>query len=217
VSEDLSVLVPMAIGFALSPAGIVELILVLFSQRRVLNSIVFVLALLVLSFVPLGIGALGASAADSGSAGADPSAVASGVLAVFGLVLVVIGISNWRQRHDANEPAIFASIAGMGPGAVAFLTLGVTFVNPKNLPLLLSAGGIIAGTDTPVSNAAVFMLLGTLPYTAAMLYSLLGGDGAQTRLDALRGWLVSRNRVIMGVLCTALGLLLLMRGVTALL
>lgn len=214
-ANDLAVLLPLALGFALSPAGIIELILVLFSRRRVVNSIVFVVSLLLLSTLALVIGALGAGATDGGSSG--PSTVTSVVLAVFGLLLLVMGISNWRQRHDTSEPAVFATIAGMGPGAVAFLTLGVTFVNPKNLPLLLGAGATIGATDAPLLTGAVFLLIGTLPYTAAMLYSLLGGEAAQARLDTLRAWLVARNRLIMGVLCTLLGLVLLAKGAAALL
>jgi hypothetical protein len=212
--SDLATLVPLAIAFSLSPAAIVELILVLFSKRRVVNSIVFVVALLVMTSAALLLGALGAGAtgADSG-----PSTVSSVILAIFGLLLLVMGVVNLRKRHDTTEPAVFATIANMGPGAVAFLSLGVTFVNPKNFPLLISAGATISQTDVPLLAGAVFLLVGTLPYTVAMLYSLLGGESAARRLDAVRAWLIARNRLIMGVVCTLLGLLLLAKGVAALL
>ena len=58
-ATDLATLIPVAIGFALSPAAIIQLILVLLSKRRVTNSIAFVVSLIALtslapSWVPWG-------------------------------------------------------------------------------------------------------------------------------------------------------------------
>ena len=213
-SSDIATLLPVAIGFALSPAAIIELILVLFSQRRVTNSIVFVVSLIVTTSAALALGAVGSNAA-GGSAGST-STIGSWAFVVFGLLLVVMGVSNWRKRSDTSEPAVFRTIATMGPGAVALLTLGVTFINPKNLPLLLSAGETIGSTDAPWLSGAVFVIIGTLPYTGAMLYSLLGGDRSTATLERLRDWLVAHNRLIMAVLCSVLGVLLLVKGIMAL-
>ena len=115
----------------------------------------------------------------------------------------MLGVRNWRNRADTSEPAVLASIAGMGPSAVAFLALGATWVNPKNLVLLLSAGQQVGSTDRPWLWGAVFLLLATAPYTLAAAYSLFGGNAAQQRLDGLRAWLVARNRLIMGIICTS--------------
>ncbi len=213
-ATDLATLIPVAIGFALSPAAIIQLILVLLSKRRVTNSIAFVVSLIALTSLALILGALGSSA--TGDSGGSGSSIGSWILAAFGLLLLVMGISNWRKRHDTSEPAAFAAIANMGPGAVALLTLGVTFINPKNLPLLLSAGATIDSMEAPWIAGAVFVLVGTLPYTGAMLYSLLGGEQSAATLERLREWLVAHNRVIMGVLCTALGILLLVKGIAGL-
>lgn len=213
-ATDLATLIPVAIGFALSPAAIIQLILVLLSKRRVTNSIAFVVSLIALTSLALILGALGSSA--TGDSGGSGSSIGSWILAAFGLLLLVMGISNWRKRHDTSEPAAFAAIGNMGPGAVALLTLGVTFINPKNLPLLLSAGATIDSMEAPWIAGAVFVLVGTLPYTGAMLYSLLGGEQSAATLERLREWLVARNRVIMGVLCTALGILLLVKGIAGL-
>lgn len=215
MSSTLVTLLPVAIGFALSPAAIIELILVLFSKRRIVNGVVFVVSLIVLTTLALVIGALGASASGAGSG--SQSTIVSVVLAAFGLLLLALGIQNWRKRDDTSEPAAFAAIAGMGPGPVAFLTLGVTFVNPKNLPLLLGAGAVIGKSDSPLVSGIVFVLVGTLPYTGAVLYSLLGGEGASRRLESVREWMVRHNRMIMAILCTLLGVLLLVKGAGALL
>ena len=207
-------LLPVAIGVALSPAGLIELILVLFSQRRVTNSIAFVVALFVTTSAALLLGDLGSTAA--GGSGGSQSTIVSGFVAAFGALLLLMGVSNWRKRRDTTEPAMFQAIATMGPGAVALLSLGVTFINPKNLPLLLSAGATIGSSGAPWLAGAAFVVVATLPYTAAMLYALLGGEHGTATLERLRNWLVAHNRLIMAVLCSLLGILLLVKGITAL-
>ena len=206
-------LLPLAIGLALSPIPVIELILVLFSKRRVVNSVVFVAALAVFSVIGLALGAAGTDSANG--QGDGPSTVTAVVFLVLGLLLLAIGVQNWRNRTDTSEPAVLGSIAGMGPGPVAFLALGATIVNPKNLPLLVGAGSTIADTDAVWLWGLGFVLVATSPYWAAALYAGLGGAGAQARLDTMRAWLIRRNRLIMGVLCLALGAVMVLKGVTA--
>lgn len=210
MSATLVTLVPAAIGLAFSPAPLIELILVLFSRRRTVNTIAFVVSLLVFTVILLGMGAAGGKVADGNSGGT--STAWSVVLVVLGLMLTVIGVKNWRNRHDESEPAVLSTIAGMGPRAVAFLALGATFVNPKNVVLLLAAGQTLGASSSPWLSGVIFTLVATAPYTAAAGYALLGGQPAERRLDAMRVWLVRRNRLIMGVICTGLGLLLLAKG-----
>lgn len=164
-AETLATLISTAIGLALSPAALIQLILVLLSKRRVVNSIAFVGSLLVLTALAMTLGGLGANAAGAGGGG--PSLVGGIVFATTGALLLVVGLKNWRNRADTSEPAMMATIANMGPAAVAFLTLGATFVNPKNLPLLISAGATVAGTETPWLVGLGFLLLSTSPYWVA--------------------------------------------------
>jgi Sap, sulfolipid-1-addressing protein len=203
-----------AIAIALSPVPLMELILVLFSTRRVINTIAFVVTLLACTALLLLIGARGGQAIGA-SDDSGPS-TASGVLfAVLGLLLVVIGIRNWRNRADHSEPAILAGIARMGPAPVAFLAFGTVFVNPKNTVLIAASGQTLGTAGRPWLAGALFAVLSTAPYLAAAAYSLLGGAAAERNLDRMRSWLVERNRLIMGILCTVLGLVLLGKGVTA--
>lgn len=206
-----------AFAFALSPIPLLELILVVMSKRRTVNSIAFVAALAVLSGVGVAIGAVGqkATSDDSGTS------TTGGVLVlVLGLALLAVGLQNWRNRADTSEPAVLSKISDMGPAAVAFLALGATVLNPKNLVLLVAAGQTIAAADVSsgaaVAVGAVFVAVATLPYTLTAAYAVFGGDGAVVRLDALRTWLVQRNRLIMGVVAGLLGLLLVAKAAPAL-
>lgn len=214
MDAQVATLIPAAVGVALSPIALVELILVLFSRRRSVNAVTFVAALLVFTVVLLLLGAAGGRAADSESGG--PSTVIAVIFTALGLLLFGLGLRNWRNRHDTSEPAVMATIAGMGPAAVAFLAFGATFVNPKNTVLLLAAGQSVGSTSSPWLYGAVFTLVATSPYLVATGYALLGGPASHARLDRMRTWLVSRNRLLMGVICMVLGLVLVTKGITAL-
>ncbi|MGA8046547.1 MAG: GAP family protein [Dermatophilaceae bacterium] len=206
-------LVPAAIGLAVSPAPLIELILVLFSRRRVVNAVAFIVTLLAMTAIFLGLGALGGRAAGSETTTTSP--IVGAVLAVLGLVLLALGVQNWRRRADTSEPAVFAAVSNMGPAAVAFLAFGAVAVNPKNAVLLLASGQTIGQAASPLLVGLAFVVLATLPYTLAVGYALLGGQAASDRLDRMRAWLVAHNRLIMGVICTALGVLLLVKGAGA--
>lgn len=69
MNSTLVTLIPLAIGVALSPAPIIELILVLFSKRRTVNAIAFIVTLWVCTAIAVVVGGLGGQAADGGAAG----------------------------------------------------------------------------------------------------------------------------------------------------
>lgn len=214
MDNTLLTLIPTAIGIAISPVPLMELILVLFSKRRTTNTLAFVGTLLASTAVLLFIGAQGGQAI-AGDDASGPSTGAGVLFAVLGALLLAVGVKNWRNRADTSEPKVLSTISGMGPLPVAFLAFGTVFVNPKNTVLLLTAGQAIGRSEASLGTAAVFVLVATAPYLLAAGYSLFGGAAAQQRLDAFRVWLVGRNRAIMGVLCFALGALLVLKGVAA--
>ncbi len=208
-----AVLLPVAIGFAISPVPLIELILVLFSRRRVVNTIAFVVSLLAGTALVVFLGAIGGDATGGDSAG-GPSTLVRVIVGVLGLGLLLLGIQNWRNRSDESQPKVLASIYEMGPVPVATLAIGIALFNPKNLPLLLAAGQTIGASSAPLAIGIVFVLVANSPYLAAAGYSLFGGQGAADRLDRMRAWLIRRNRAIMGILCTVLGLLLVVKALS---
>lgn len=126
---DLATILFLAVGFALSPAGIVELILALFAKRRVANSVAFVVALPVLTALALGIGSLGANA--GGDASSGPNTATAVVLALFGTLLLRMGVKNWRSRRDTSEPPVFRAIGNMGPGRGRLPVAGCDLRQPE--------------------------------------------------------------------------------------
>jgi hypothetical protein len=117
MSGTIASLIPAAIGIAISPVPIVELILVIFSRRRVPNTVAFVLTLIVLSAAAVAMGAAGQKATES--SGNHTSTGMAVVLIVLGVLLLLVAIRNWRNRADTSEPNMLQKISGMGRAAAA--------------------------------------------------------------------------------------------------
>lgn len=209
-AAELSAMASLAIGLALSPMAIIELLLVLLSKRRVINSVAFVISLWVMMAIAVVLGALGSRAA-AASASSDGSST-RWVLAIFAVVMIGLAIMNWIKRRDTSEPKVFRAIGDMGPIAVALLTPGLTLINPKNLPLLLGGGEIAASASSPAVAGALFILLASTPFWLAMGFSLFGGAKAEAVLERCRMWLIKRNKIVMAITCAILGVVFLLKA-----
>jgi Sap, sulfolipid-1-addressing protein len=216
--DIVSGLIPAALGVALSPAALIELILVLFSKRARLNGVVFVVTLLVSIFAVAAIGAFALKVTTDDSTD-QPSTAKGIVLLVLGVLALVIAWRNWTRRSDTSVPKMFDTIANMGPGAVFVLALGAVPLNPKNLVMVLAAGAQAGASGEPtatvVTALVVFTLLAASPFLVAIGYVLIAGDGAQERLGAVRDWLMSQNRFIMAIVLGVLGLVIVGQGLAA--
>lgn len=215
MSSSFVTLIPIAIVVGFSPIPIVQLILVIFSKRRIPNLVAFVGTLIVMTAAVVAFGVAGYDAAEE--ADDQTRGVVSLALVVAGAFLIAMGVRYWRDRADTSEPKVFEKITDMGPGAAALLAVAAVFANPKNLVLLLAAGQTIgaADADSDVMAAVVFVALATAPYVFTAVYALAGGESAQTKLDGFRAWLMQRNRAIMGVISTVVGAYLVIKGISA--
>jgi hypothetical protein len=218
VFEVLIPLVPAAIGVALSPSAIIEMILVLLSKRARLNGVVFLGTLLVSFFaIPL-VGAFAFDAVtDDGTK--EVSASKGWILVVLGVLVLLLAWRNFKNRHDTSEPKVFATIEQMGPVPVFVLAIGVGLFNPKNLAILLAAGAQAGASGEATSDIVLglvlFSLLATSPFIVAVGMLLFGGEDAKERLTRLKQWLIAHNRLIMAVVLGALGAVLVAQGIPA--
>lgn len=218
--EALREVLPSAIAFAFSPIAIVEMILVLFSRRARVNGVVFLVMIVIpVVLIPL----VGAKAYQAVADPTTESAAGTGgawFLLILGALMLLLALANWNRRADASVPKVFDTIEGMGPGAVAFLAIGVTLVNPKNLAMLLAAGQSLgsAGLESGelVLGVLAFAVVATLPFLVVIGYRLLGGAAAAQRLDRWKAGLLARNHLIMAIVLGVLGLVLAGRGLSAL-
>jgi len=216
-------LLPAAVGIALSPVPVAAVILMLFSARARVNGPAFIVGWIG-GLVVVG-GAILLFAGDSVGSTGDPSAASLWVKTALGLLLLAVGVKQWRDRPDPDdEPAtpkwmesIGAFTAGKSFGMAALLS----GVNPKNLALnTASAVVIMQGGLEPSGEwiaLAVFVLLASLTVIAPVAYYFIAGDRADATLDSMKTWLIRNNAPVMGVLLFIFGVKLLAEGAQGLL
>ena len=214
-------MLPAAIAIALSPTGIIEMILVLLSARARLNAVVFLASVMVSVFLLPLLGASILRAWVKSSTGATgPSAANAGVLIGLAVLLILFAVGALVRPADTTPPAVFDKIAGMGRGAVFVLSLSVVWFNPINALILLSVGSQAASIDVPTPtlllSLAVFTLLATAPFAAVVVVLESGGERASAALERFRHWLVDHYRIIMAAILGLLGLVFLAQGVASL-
>lgn len=213
-----AVMVPAAIAIALSPTGLIEMILLLLTKRARLNVTVFLVSVMVSVFLMPLLGASVLGAALENRLGAVTAGTLTGWLLIgFGaLLLVVAVVAASRSPTDARPPAVFDRIAGMGPGAAFALSTTVVWFNPINALVLLSVGSKAAVSDVSTTwwllSLAVFTVLATLPFIAVVAVLVWRGDQAGAALDGLNRWLIRHNRVLSVAVLGVLGPVLALQG-----
>jgi hypothetical protein len=151
--------------------------------------------------------------------GAESTTIAWGKI-LLGLLLLAMAARNWKSRPAPGEvppaPKWMAGIDTLAPGKALGMGLLLAGLNPKNLALSLAAGAALAGlalsTSEAVVSLAVFVVVGSLSIAGPVLYSLLGGEKARERLDALKDWLAVHNSAVMAVLFLVFGVDLIAKG-----
>jgi threonine/homoserine/homoserine lactone efflux protein len=223
MGQALGQLLPLAIGVALSPVPIIAVILMLFSARARSNGPAFLLGWLI------GIGAVAAIALVSANAASvsgesQASNASSWVKLAFGVLLALGALRQWRARPATGEEApipkwmrgIDAFTAPKALGLAALLGA----LNPKNLLLGAAAGTTIAQADVSSRERwgawLIFVLLASVTIAIPVLYYLLGGEGAQQRLDGWKMWLQQNNTAVMAVLLLVLGAVLVGQSIQTL-
>jgi threonine/homoserine/homoserine lactone efflux protein len=162
-----------------------------------------------------------ASSADVGGSSSEPSSAASWIKLVLGVLLLAVGVRQWRGRPKGDEPASLpkwmAAIDSFTPVKAFGLGFLLSAVNPKNLLMCIAAGVTIAagGLDTgqQVIAAAVFVVLAASTVLVPVLGYALAKQRMQHPLDELKVWLQQNNAAVMGVLLLVIGVTLIGKGI----
>jgi len=212
---------PTALGVAVSPVPIIAVILMLLAPRARASSVGFLVGWLVGIVVATSVFVLLAGALDQPADG--PSAVVGWIKVVLGVLLFAAAVKQFRGRpRDGEQAALpkwMAAVDSMTAGRAFGLGALLSGVNPKNLDLCLAAGATIGAAELTAAGAviavAVFTVLAASTVAVPVLAYALAADRMAKPLDALRGWLVQENAVIMVVLLAVLGVSLLGSGISA--
>ena len=208
---------PFAVGVAISPVPIIAVILMLFSSRARVNGPMFLIGWAVALAVVSGVAFLAGDAASESTT----TDTVSWSQVLFGALFVLLAVRTWRKRAPAGvqpePPKWMAGIDSFSPGKALSLALLLAGVNPKNLLLAAGAGAAVAGLGRPTSEAVVslaaFVIIASLTIAVPVIYYLVGGEGARTRLDTVKEWLALHNDAVMTVLFLVLGVNLISKGI----
>ena len=210
-------ILPFAIGVAISPVPIIAVILMLFSSRARVNGPMFLIGWAVALAVVSGVAFLAGEAASESTT----TTAVSWSQVFLGAVFVLLAVRTWRTRTPAGaepeQPKWMAGIDSFSPVKALALALLLAGVNPKNLLLAAGAGAAVAGLALPTTQAvvslALFVIVASLTIAVPVIYYLVGGAAARTRLDAVKEWLAVHNDAVMTVLFLVLGVNLISKGI----
>jgi Sap, sulfolipid-1-addressing protein len=207
-------------GVAISPAGIIAVILVLFSRRARINGPLFLLGWVVALGVLAGVVYAISDQSNAGSSNTSSDSV-SWLKIALGVGLLLLARREFRKRPEPGvEPEMpkwMKRVDGLTPLQAFGLGALLGAVNPKNLALTLGAaaglGQLALSTADAVVSLVVFVAVGSLTIAAPVAYRLIGGDKSKTQLEALKNWLALHNDAVMAVLFLVFGVALIAKGI----
>lgn len=210
--SELTPLLPLAVGMAISPLPIVAVVAILLSARGRIAAPIYTATFFVITLAAIAVGAatsVGASAGSNGAGGRIVVLVLGGVLTVGFSVMAVL---SWRGRPKpgaaAAPPSWLAAMDAITPARAAGLGLLMAATNSKNLPLELKGGALIgASHSSPALTIALCVILavvGTITLIVPTLLGTTGIPGAVGVLDRLKNEMIAHNAVIMTVLFAVL-------------
>lgn len=206
--------VPFGIGVFASPLPVILAILMLFTQRPRITSLVYVgtwlagVAAVTVLFALLA----GVLEGRDSSPGWLPW-----VRVALGAALILLALKQWRNRASKEAPSYLTTIMDCGPREATRYGVIMSAANPKELLMALPAGLAIgsseAGVSAQVGALLVFLVIGgasvALPLT---VFLIGGGEASLERLTVARDWLQRNNAAVTAVVLGVIGLWLLVGG-----
>lgn len=209
-------IMPLGVGVAISPVPIIAAILMLLSKRAGSSSVGFAVGWLVGIVVATTIFLL--LAGTLGESGGQPSAAAAWIQLALGVLLLGLGVRNWRGRGGENEtPKWMAALDDITAVKAAGLGFALAAINPKNLLMCVAAGVAIGsaglGAGSAIVALAVFTALAACTVVVPVVGYAVAAERMRGPLDRLRGWLEENNATVMSVLVLVIGVVLIGKGI----
>lgn len=215
-------ILPLALVVAISPINIIPVILLLFTERPLVNSFSFLIGFLV------GVGgALVACVAIAETVDLSPSSGHSTWVAwlklVLGVYLFVAAVQKFRGRPRAGEegamPKWMDGIAAFGSGRSLMAGLALGAANPKNVVMGLAAAASIASFTLPkgqlVAAIAIYVFVAALGLAVPILTTVWLGARSREVLDGWKAWLNQNNATVMSVVFLVFAVVLLAQAIGA--
>lgn len=206
---------PYAVGVFASPLPVIIAVVLLFTPRPRPTSVTYVVTWIAGLTVATVVMSLLASRIEGsqGEGGWGPW-----LRVVLGLALVVVAVRMWLGRSEQSTPPWLSALMDAGPREAVRYGVLMSAANPKELLMAAAAGLAIgasdAGTAAAAGAIAVFVVVGAASVAAPLVVFLVGGKSTLRSLAAAREWLQKNSVSVASVVLAALGVLLLVGGLT---
>jgi threonine/homoserine/homoserine lactone efflux protein len=212
MGEAIGQILSLGVGVALSPVPIIAVVVMLGTPRARSNGLAFV-AGWVAGLTVVGTIVLLVSSGADASEGGQPADWVNVLKLVFGLLLLLVAVKQWRGRpadgEQAAMPKWMSTIDSFSAGRAGGFGLLLAAANPKNLLLVAAAATAIAQTGASAGSQAaalaVFVLVGSIGTGAPVALYFVLGSRSKAVLDGLKAWMSQENATIMAVLCLVIG------------
>lgn len=215
-------ILPLAVGVAISPIPIIAAILMLLSPNAKTTGVGFLvgwIAGIVVAVVAFTL--LSSLLSEDDSDASNP--VKGTIQLALGVLLILLAAKQWRGRpHGQAAPELpkwmsaidtLTTVKGLGLG---FL---LSALNPKNLIMAAGAGIAIGGGNLGTGETVVVVIVFTAIAASTVAVPVIGYLAAAARLaeplEALRGWLVRENTVVMAILLLVIGVVMIGKGIAS--
>ncbi|GAA0440049.1 GAP family protein [Leifsonia naganoensis] len=211
-------LLTIGVGVTISPLAIVAVIIMATSGKGRSNGTAFVLGCYLFTVVFVAALVVIGRASRTEDPKSGPHLIVDILEIVLGAALLVLAVLQWRKRNSVDVPKWMQGLDRLTI-AKAFI-LGILIsgpLSPKDIPLLISAGGRISQSPIPPGQiAAVILIFAAIAVTAVSvpwLISVVSPTKVELRLSGTRQWLITNHAVIMVILFLLLGVKLIGAGI----
>lgn len=207
--------VALAIGIAASPFPIIPAILLLFTERPRAASLTFLATWL--AAIAIAVSAFAFLSGAIASEYESPTWLAW-VRIAAGIALIALAVHKWLTRSTSTRtPGWMQTLQEATPRSAFLLALLLSLANPKILLLAAAAGVDIGGSDSPLRQQTiaviVFAAIASISVAAPVLAYTIAGARVLGPLSRAKDWLLRNNTAVMVVVFLVLGALLIYNGV----
>ena len=215
---------PIITAVMISPIPVAGLIVVLTSKKGAAKSIAYGMGFFVALWLPTFLLAWTGKQTIALSASSGASSTWSTLIhGGMGLILLVVAIlafrNHLRRASPATEPRWMKTLDSASM-LMVFALGGLIVLNPKNVPLLISAAVDYAQASLSTVQLAIvvtaFAAGGSLLIFLPIVLVHLARKSSAKLFGKLRPWLVAHNAIVLAVICLVAAVAMLGRAFSAL-
>ena len=214
---------PIMTAVMISPIPVAGLIVVLTSKRGPVKSIAFGMGFFVAIWLPTFLLAWTGKKTMVVSASSGASSTWGALIHVaLAIILLVVGIlafrNHLRRTSPVTEPRWMKTLDSASM-LMVFALGGLIVLNPKNVPLLISAAVDYAQASLSTVQLAIvvtaFAAIGSLLIFLPIVLVHLARKSSAKLFQKVRPWLVAHNALILAVICWIAAVAMLGRAFSA--